>query len=173
MLCDSIETPTKCTALIQNHPNLIGVKDASKHSVGRVVIGKHLAVPPTVFHVQWPASVIDNLVSIDNPDGTITNSDFECGGLLYLWVVVEYLVDRFLQGNMESMHVALFSNNSPTVSWVQQLASRGSIVAMYLLGALAFCLHRRKTSPLSPLHISGTSNQMTNIPSCSFGSVKK
>ncbi|KAL7454786.1 hypothetical protein ACHAXS_000340, partial [Conticribra weissflogii] len=44
---------------------------------------------------------------------------------------------------MESMHVALFSDNSPTISWVRRLASQGSIVAMYFLRALAFRLHQR------------------------------
>ncbi|KAL7449446.1 hypothetical protein ACHAXS_000201, partial [Conticribra weissflogii] len=44
---------------------------------------------------------------------------------------------------------------------------------MYLLQALAFSLHHRKALPLIPLHISGTSNQMTDIPSRSFDSVKK
>lgn len=71
------------------------------------------------------------------------------------------------------MHIALFSDNSPTVHWVRRLASRGSLVAMYLLRALAFWLWKRKSSPLTLLHISGTSNQMTDIPSRSYGSVKK
>ena len=52
------------------------------------------------------------------------------------------------------------------------MAARGSLVAGQLLRALALRLKARRTSPLTPQHISGTKNQMTDIPSCSFGSVK-
>ena len=44
---------------------------------------------------------------------------------------------------------------------------------MQLVRALALRLHLKRASPLTPLHIAGVDNAMTNIPSRSFGSEKK
>jgi hypothetical protein len=66
-------------------------------------------------------------------------------------------------------HVALFSNNTPTVSWVTRLASKKSPVAELLIRALALHLKMTHTCPLTPLHIAGSQNAMTDIPSRSFG----
>ena len=87
---------------------------------------------------------------MDNPDGTITNSDLEMAGLLLLFVVMEEVC-----GFEAVAHVALFSDNSPTVHWVRRLAARGSLVAGQLLRALALRLKTSKVSPLTPLHIQG------------------
>jgi hypothetical protein len=70
-------------------------------------------------------------------------------------------------------HIALFSDNSPTVSWVRRLAAKGSLVAGELLRALALRMKQRQVSPLTTLHIAGQKNAMTDIPSRSFGSEKK
>lgn len=70
-------------------------------------------------------------------------------------------------------HIALFSDNSPTVSWVRRMAARGSLVADQLLRALTLRLKQKHVCPLTPLHIAGYLNAMTDIPSRSFGSEKK
>ncbi len=100
--------------------------------------------------------------------GSITNSDLEMAGLLTLWLVMEDVCPT-----LPNAHVALFSDNSPTVHWVQQLAAKHSVIAMQLIRALALCLHISKGSPLTPLHIAGVDNTMTDIPLRSFGSEQK
>lgn len=70
-----------------------------------------------------------------NPTGTITNNDLEIAGLLLLWLEMEETCDA-LQGS----HVALFHDNTPTVSWVQRMAAKHSAIAMELLRALALQL---------------------------------
>ena len=89
-------------------------------------------------------------------------------GLLLLWLVMEDVCPT-----VSDAHVALFSDNSPTVHWVQRLAAKHSTVAMQLVRALALWLQITKASPLTPLHIAGVSNSMTDIPSRSFGSEPK
>jgi len=89
-------------------------------------------------------------------------------GLLMLWLVIEDLF-RIESG----AHVALFSDNQPTVSWVQRLASKSSVVAGQLVRALALRLKTTGASLLTPLHIAGVENAITDIPSRSFGSVNK
>jgi hypothetical protein len=89
-------------------------------------------------------------------------------GLLFLWLVVEAVCE-----NLREKNVALFSNNSPTVGWVQRLATRGSLVLANIIRELALHLKLHGTCPITPLHIAGEENSMTDIPSRLFGSKKK
>lgn len=65
-----------------------------------------------------------NAGKLDN----LTNSDLKTVGLLLLWLILEE-VCYFLSGS----HMTIFSDNSPTVSWVRRLASRNSQVADQLI----------------------------------------
>jgi len=89
-------------------------------------------------------------------------------GLLLLWLVMESVC-----GSLKEKRVALFSYNSPTVGWVCCLATWGSLVSAHLIRALALCLKLNGTCPITPLHIAGEDNLMTDIPSRSFGSKQK
>ena len=70
---------------------------------------------------QWPASRVrgkkyptpenSNVVSDANPKGTITNSDLKLAGLVLLWLMMEHVC-----GPLSEKCIALFSDNSPTVS---------------------------------------------------------
>jgi hypothetical protein len=100
--------------------------------------------------------------------GTITNLDLELAGLTILWLVMEHVC-----GQLTKKRVALFSNNSPTISWVHRMASCSSLVAEQLIRVLALCFNLQKICPITTLHIAGNQNQMTDIPSRSFGSKSK
>ncbi len=67
-------------------------------------------------------------------------------------------------------HVPLFSNNQPTVHWVHWLASKSLAVAVQFICELALQLKLKQASPLTPMHIRGIKNTITDIPSRSFGS---
>ena len=85
-------------------------------------------------------------------------------GLLMLWLVMEEVCTK-----LRAAHVALFSENSPTIGWVKRLATRGSMVAMQLVQALMLQLKKAGAPPLTPLHIAGEEISMIDIPSRSFG----
>jgi len=104
----------------------------------------------------------------DNPGGCLKNSDLEMARLLLLWLIIEDICQLGA-----GSHVALFSNNSPTISWVKRLASKRLLVAAQLLRVLALHLKAKQASQLTPLHVSGCKNMMTDIPSCSWGSEPK
>ncbi|KAL7548528.1 hypothetical protein ACHAWF_011814 [Thalassiosira exigua] len=89
-------------------------------------------------------------------------------GLLLVFLIMEEVCLE-----LRHRHVALFSDNSPTVSWMKRMAASGSRVAAQLLRALALRMSVTKTSPLTPLHIVGTKNAMMDILSRSFGSEPK
>jgi hypothetical protein len=82
-----------------------------------------------------------------------------------VWLLIEAMVP-----DLTHKCISLYSNNSPSVSWLQRLVSRRSTIAMQLIRALALRLQLRKVSPLTTLHIAGHNNQMTVIPSRYFGS---
>ncbi len=95
-----------------------------------------------------------------NPKGTITNSDLELAGLVLLWLMMEHVC-----GPLIEKRIALFSNNSPTVSWIERMACRSSLVAEQLIRVLALRFNIQKVCPITTLHIAGDQNSMTNIPS--------
>ena len=162
----STTQPTECKDLVSGWPDYIGIVDASSHGVGGVILGELSDLPPTVFRLQWPEDISTDLVSFENPSGKINNSDLEMAGLLLLWLCLEGTAP-----DLAHKHVALFSDNSPTVSWVTKMASRKSRVAAQLVRALALRLNISRSCPLTPVHIPGVENALTDIPSRSFGSV--
>jgi len=86
-------------------------------------------------------------------------------GLLLLFLVIEEVCPA-----LRAKYVALFSDITPTVGWAKRMAAKGSLVAMQLVRALALRLKLSGASPLTPQHIGGDENSMTDIPSRSFGS---
>jgi hypothetical protein len=54
----------------------------------------------------------------------LTNFDLKLVGLVTLWLMMEHVC-----GTLTEKQVALFSNNSPTVSWVERMACRSSLIA--------------------------------------------
>ncbi len=165
ILRESTRRPTWCRKLVAGWPDFVGVFDASSHGVGGVIIGELSACLPTVFRIRWPPDITASVVSDKNPEGMLTNLDLELAGLVLLWLMMEHVC-----GPLAKKRVALFSNNSPTVSWVQRMASRASLVAEQLIRILALRFNVHKVCPITMLHIAGDQNAMTNIPSCSFGS---
>ena len=163
LLRESSDSPTRCKELVGGWPDYIGVCDASSHGVGGVVFGEKSTCTPTVFRWEWSPEV-----KAEYRKKSITNSDLEMAGLLFLWLVMETVC-----GTLREKRVALFSDNSPTVGWVRRLATRGSLISAHLIRALSLRLKLNGTCPLTPLHIAGEENSMTDIPSRSFGSNNK
>jgi hypothetical protein len=168
ILRESTKQPTHCRELVAGWPNFVGVVDESSHVVGGVIIGGLSECSLTVFCLKWPPDISEDVISKSNPTGKITNSDLELAGLTILWLVMEHVC-----GPLTKKRVAIFSNNSPTVSWVHCMASCSSLVAKQLIRVLALQFNLQKICPITTLHIVGNQNQMTDIPSCSFGSKSK
>ena len=118
--------------------------------------------------MAWPPDITSAIVSDRNPRGTITNSDLEMAGMLLLFLVMQAIC-----GDLRQKHVALFSDNTPTVSWVRRMAVRRSKIAAQLVRALALRMAQAQCSPLTPLHVAGAENDIADIPSRSFGSEPK
>ena len=165
LLRESTKDPARCRELVSGWPDFIGIVDASSHGVGGVVFGEKSECVPTVFRWEWPEDITSDVKSFANPNGSITNSDLEMAGILLLWLVMEAVC-----GPLQEKHVALFSDNSPSVAWVTRLASRKSLVAEHFVQALALRIKAQRTCPLTTLHIEGKRNAIADVPSRSFGS---
>jgi hypothetical protein len=142
--------PTRCRKLVTGWPDFVGVEDASSHSIGGIIIGELFTCTPTVFCFAWPNDVTKAIVSQTNPSGTITNSDLEMARILMLFGIMEHVCRSLVK-----KCVALFSNDSPTIGWIECLASHQLIIAAHLIRALALSLKANKCCPLMPQHISG------------------
>jgi hypothetical protein len=135
LLRKSTTQPTRCKELVQAWPDYIGICNASSFGFGGVIMGENSDCPPTVVCLQWPAEITNNVKSDSNPNGTITNSDLEMAGLLLVLLVMEEIVC-----DLRECNIALFSDNTPAVSWIARLSPHHSIVAANLVAALALWL---------------------------------
>jgi hypothetical protein len=86
-------------------------------------------------------------------------------GLLLLWLAMQGVC-----GPLREKRIALFGDNSPSISWVARLASKWCLVAKNLVQALALCLKIQHACPLTPIHVEGKRNANSDVPSQSFGS---
>jgi hypothetical protein len=120
----------------------------------------------TEFRFQWSSYISQDLVSFNNPNGKINNSNLEMAGLLFLWICVEAIVP-----DIAYKHIALFNENSPMVSWVNKMALQRLRIAVQLVSTLTLWLNIKKTCPLTPVHIPGVKNALMVIPLRSFGNV--
>jgi hypothetical protein len=155
--------PTHCRELVVHDPGYIGYCDASKLGAGGVWLSGTRQLSPVVWRVEWPEDIRRNVVSFDNPTGTITNSDLEMAGMLLHYLVLEHLVQ------LKHVHVAAWCDNTPTVSWTNKLSSSRSMVAGRLTRALALRIHANEASPLISVSIAGVKNRMADVASRTFG----
>jgi hypothetical protein len=152
--------PTKVRELIQSTPTYVGYVDACAFGAGGVWFSGTTTIQPTVWRIQFPKYVIANLVSDNNNNGTLTNSDLEMAGLLCQWLVLECIAPHSLQYNT----IGIFSDNTPTVAWANKLSSSSSTIASYLIRALAIRLHVKQANTITT-HEAGITNQMADVTS--------
>jgi len=67
-----------------------------------------------MWRVAFPEDIQKQLVSFDNPHGSISNSDLEMLGLILHWLVLEHFVD------LKHMHVTCWCDNTLAVAWASK-----------------------------------------------------
>ena len=154
--------PTHCAELVAGLPAYIGFCDACKHGVGGVWFAGSAYLEPIVWRLPWPQDLVQQLLSRDNPTGTLTINDFEMAGLLLQYLVLEQLVD------LKHKHAAAWVDNTSTVSWATKLSSTKSKAGQRLVRALCLRHCVNESSPLAALSIAGVRNKMADLASRSF-----
>jgi hypothetical protein len=156
------QCPTHCRELIVRDPGYIGYCDASKLGAGGVWLLGMCHLSPVVWRLEWPDDIRQQVISVNNPSGTITNSDLEMAGMVLHYLVLEHLVA------LKHVHVAAWCDNTPTVSWTNKLSSSKLAIAGHLTRVLAMRIHANEASPLISVSIAGVNNRMADVASCTF-----
>ncbi|KAL7555176.1 hypothetical protein ACHAWF_018791 [Thalassiosira exigua] len=81
--------PTHVNELVPGPPTYKGTPDASGKGAGGVWVPGEKSLVPIVWRLCWPDEVVRRLVTFDNPDGDITNSDLEMAAKVLGWLVLE------------------------------------------------------------------------------------
>jgi len=149
--------PTPCADLIPAPADYGGYCDASRQGAGGVWFGLEQGLPPIVWRVAFPPELQQQLVSQDNPRGTVSNSDLEMLGLILHWLALENFA------NLAHTHVACWCDNTPTVAWASKLLSTKAVKAARLLRILALRMSACQASPLTTLHVEGDKNSMADL----------
>ena len=111
--------------------------------------------PPVCWRARFPEEVTNDLVSWDNPRGSVTNSDLELAGVVAQHDVVARTAD------VRHTTVATWGDNTPSVAWTTRGSVSRNCPAAYLLRLLA--LHRRHYRYSTAIsHIAGMLNGMAD-----------
>ena len=160
--------PTRIAELIPLQAAAVGHHDASGAGAGGVWFPADHLVPragftqqPLLWRFEWPPHIRDQLITADNPTGTISISDFElAGGLLHL----EALAQAF---DVRERTVLSKTDNLATLYWQRKASSTTDRVPAYLLRN--FGIHQRFHRYV-PRHdyLSGGSNPLADDASRLF-----
>ena len=156
LVADLTHRPTRYRELVPTDPVVIGASDAAGPGMGGVFFHKQGGQTKAyLWRKPFPDSVQRNLVSYENPTGTITNSDLELAGTIGQADMIVTTVDC----RERTIHTA--TDNTPALSWQLKGSATTTGPAAYLLRLQA--LHQRHHRYLGKYsHISGPLNQMAD-----------
>jgi hypothetical protein len=152
--------PTHVRELVPDVPQHAGYHDAAAEGAGGVWFLLRNDTPPVVWREAFPDNIAGEVVSVETPNGRLTNSDLE--------LAAEVLAKGVALERMNSKHTPLgtLCDNTPTVSWVNRMASKSkSPTAGRLLRGLAFMLYCAQAGRLTTVHVPGVENVMADIAS--------
>jgi hypothetical protein len=125
---DVSNRPTRIGELFPKHPEDVGgLTDACKHRLGGVVFpSPDLGIPPMVWREEVPLNIQAEVVTEDNPTGTITNSDLE----LAATILQEKLLGEF---DIAEKTILTGCDNTPSVAWRHKGSNSLDGASAYLL----------------------------------------
>jgi hypothetical protein len=151
---------THVRELVPDIPRHAGYHDAAAEGAGGVWFSLCDDTPPMVWREAFPDNNAREVVSVETPKGRLSNSDLELAAeVLAVGVALE-------RGNFKHTPLGTFCDNTPTVSWVNRIASKSkSPTSGRLLRDLAFMLYCAQVGRLTTVHVPGVENVMANIAS--------
>ena len=153
--------PTHVREILVDMPCYVGYHDAAAEGAGGVWFSLVHTMPPVVWRVGFPLDIAQDVVSLSNPHGSITNSDLELAAEI---LAVGVLIAKALI--IKHQQIGTLCDNSPTVSWIEKFASKSrSPTAGRLLRGLAYMLYCHHAGRLTTVHVPGKDNTMADIAS--------
>lgn len=167
---ENIKTrPTNIAELVPLLPSAEGHHDASGKGAGGIWFpGAHLMarygflpLVPLVWRLEWPECITSRLVTEDNPDGDITNSDLELAGGLLQLEAISHCFDVRLRTLLSK------GDNLATTFWERKGSTSSTKPPAYLLRL--FGMHQRFHQYVPRFdYISGISNHVADALSRDF-----
>jgi len=93
LLLETAREPTHVRELVLGLVDWKGTFDALGEGAGGVWLPGIQKIAPVVWRLWWPQAIRSRLVTFDNPNGDITNSDFEMAAEMLGWLVLKGSVD--------------------------------------------------------------------------------
>ena len=152
---------THVDELVASLPRYVGYHDAAAQGAGGVWFSLTDHMPPIVWREVFPPDITSAVVSDANPAGSITNSDLELAAAVFaIGIILEQAP------NIRHAPLGTLCDNTPTVSWVEKMASKAKTpTAGRLLRGLAVMLHVWHAGRLTTVHVPGSDNIMADIAS--------
>jgi len=140
MAHDLWQCHTSIAELVLNEPVALGPVDASVEGMGGAwpPATTHNALEPIVWQHHFPTNFTADLVSDNNPTGTVANSDLELAGT----VAHQGMLVQHCNCNHHTIHI--LNDNILAVAWQKKGSATATGPAACLLGfsALHQCHHR-------------------------------
>jgi hypothetical protein len=154
---DLYARPTRLREIVDTDPGSIGASDAAGPGMGGVIFVPTSTdrIHPLLWRAPFPLDVQRDLVSSDNPTGTITNSDLELAGTIAQHDVLVHHVD------CRERTIHTLTDNTPALAWQSKGSTTTTGPPAYLLRLQA--IHQRHYRYLPRLaHIPGVYNVMAD-----------
>ncbi len=149
LLCILSSQPTHVQELVPDMPHYVGYHDAAAEGAEGVWILLVDDMPPQVWQTEFLVNIATDVISYDNPERKITNSDLELA-------VEVFAVGIALEKAPQDKHAPLgtLCDNTPTISWINQMASKSRLpTAGCLLRGLAIMLFTNHAGRLTMIHV--------------------
>ncbi len=111
--------PTHVWEILIDMPCYVGYYDAAAEGVGGIWFPLGEAMPPLVWRLAFLPDIAQDVVSLSNPNGSITNSDLDLAAEV---LAMGVLLAKALI--IKHQPIGTLCNNSPTVSWIDKMASK-------------------------------------------------
>jgi hypothetical protein len=153
--------PTHVQELVPAMSHFAGYHDAAAEGAEGVWLSLCDNKPPMIWCKEFPTDIAADVVSENTPHSHLTNLDLE---LAVEVLAVGVALDRI--NNRKHTPLGKLCNNTPTVSWIDKLASKAtSPTAGCLLRGLTFMLYHSHAGRLTTVHVRGMENVMADIAS--------
>ena len=139
LIADLSRRATHMSELIpEQHPRFMGASDAAKAGMGGVwlpPVAESALLMPILWRAPFPRFIQEQVVSVSNPHGRVTNSDLELAATVAQQAVLAREYD------LAGCTTHSYCDNTPAVSWQQKGSTTTTGPAAYLLRVGA--LHQR------------------------------
>jgi hypothetical protein len=105
--------PTHVREILIDMPHYVGYLDTAGEAAGGVWFPLGHTMPPVIWRLAFPPDIAQDVVSLSNPQGSITNSDLELAAeALAVGVLIAKAVI------IKHQPIGTLCINSPTVRWI-------------------------------------------------------